>query len=80
MNLDDRLRAAGSALREGSVTQVDAATGLRAIILCADPGADDQAGPLDEPAGHPVPSLLPQLRRRRAGPSAWPWPSTCCWS
>jgi hypothetical protein len=59
MNLDDRLRAAGSALREGSVTQVDAATGLRAIILCADPDAGDQAGPLDEPAGHPAPSLLP---------------------
>ncbi len=61
MNLDDRLRAAGSALREGSVTQVDAATGLRAIILCADPDPDagDQAGPLDEPAGHPAPSLLP---------------------
>jgi hypothetical protein len=59
MNLDDRLRAAGSALREGSVTQVDAATGLRAIILCADPGADDQAGPLDEPTGHPAPTLLP---------------------
>ena len=61
MSLEDRLRAAGSALREGSVTQVDAATGLRAIILCADPdaGAGDQAGPLDEPAGHPAPSLLP---------------------
>ena len=59
MNLDDRLRAAGSALREGSVTQVDAATGLRAIILCADPGADDQAGPLDEPTGDPARSLPP---------------------
>jgi hypothetical protein len=60
-SLEDRLRAAGSALREGSVTQVDAATGLRAIILCADPDPDagDQAGPLDEPAGHPAPSLLP---------------------
>ena len=58
-SLEDRLRAAGSALREGSVTQVDAATGLRAIILCADPDAGDQAGPLDEPAGHPAPSLLP---------------------
>ena len=59
MNLDDRLRAAGSALREGSVTQVDAATGLRAIILCADPDAGDQAGPLDEPAGDPARSLPP---------------------
>lgn len=58
-SLEDRLRAAGSALKEASVTQVDAATGLRAIILCADPGADDQAGPLDEPAGHPAPSPLP---------------------
>ena len=63
MNLDDRLQtrtaAAGSALREGSVTQVDAATGLRAIILCADPDAGDQAGPLDEPAGDPARSLPP---------------------
>jgi hypothetical protein len=60
-SLEDRLRAAGSALREGSVSQVDAATGLRAIILCADPDPDagDQAGPLDEPAGHPAPSPLP---------------------
>ena len=66
MNLDDRLQtsrgpppAAGSALREGSVTQVDAATGLRAIILCADPDADDQAAPLDEPTGDPARSLPP---------------------
>ena len=59
MNLDDRLRAAGSALKEGSVTQVDAATGLRAIILCADPDADAQAAPLDEPTGDPARSLPP---------------------
>ena len=59
MNLDDRLRAAGSALKEGSVTQVDAAAGLRAIILCADPGADDQAAPLDEPTLDPARSLPP---------------------
>jgi hypothetical protein len=58
-SLEDRLREAGSALREASVTQVDAATGLRAILLCTDPGADDQGGPLDEPAGHPAPSLPP---------------------
>ncbi|HEV2872154.1 MAG TPA: hypothetical protein VG409_12125 [Actinomycetota bacterium] len=58
-SLEDRLRAAGSALKEGSVTQVDAATGLRAIILCADPGADDQAAPLDEPTGDPPRSLPP---------------------
>jgi hypothetical protein len=57
--LEDRLRAAGTALREGSVTQVDAATGLRAIILCADPEAGDQAGALDEPAGDPARSLPP---------------------
>ena len=58
-SLEDRLRAAGSALKEGSVTQVDAAVGLRAIILCADPGADDQAAPLDEPTGGPARSLPP---------------------
>lgn len=58
-SLEDRLRAAGSALKEGSVTQVDAAVGLRAIILCADPGADDQAAPLDEPTLDPARSLPP---------------------
>lgn len=58
-SLEDRLRAAGSALKEGSVTQVDAAAGLRAIIRCADPGADDQAAPLDEPTGGPARSLPP---------------------
>ena len=58
-SLEDRLRAAGGALKEGSVTQVDAAAGLRAIILCADPGADDQAVPLDEPTGDPARSLPP---------------------
>ena len=34
--LDDRLRAAGGALREGSVTQVDAAGRLREILRHAD--------------------------------------------
>jgi hypothetical protein len=67
MNLDDRLRAAGGALKEGSVTQVDAASGLQAIILCADPDADAQAAPLDEPTRDPAPSLPPpappRLRR-----------------
>ena len=33
MNLDERLRAAASALRDGSAAQVDAATGLREIVL-----------------------------------------------
>jgi hypothetical protein len=33
VNLDDRLRAAGRALRESSIAQVDAATPLREIVL-----------------------------------------------
>jgi hypothetical protein len=36
MNLDDRLRAAGAALREGSVIQVDAATRLREMLVPGD--------------------------------------------
>ena len=44
--IDERLRAAGNALREASAAQVDAATGLREIFHAARTVADDQAWPL----------------------------------
>jgi hypothetical protein len=44
--LDERLWAAGSALREASAAQVDAATGLREIVHGANTVSDDQALPL----------------------------------
>jgi hypothetical protein len=47
--LDHRLYAAGNALREGSATQVDATTALRAILLHADPVPQ-------EPDPQPAPS------------------------
>jgi hypothetical protein len=50
-NLDGRLRAAGKALRESSVTQVDAATGLREILHTSRLAGDDLADPPQEPAG-----------------------------
>ena len=50
-NLDGRLRAAGTALRESSITQVDAATGLREILHTSRLAADDLADPPQEPAG-----------------------------
>jgi hypothetical protein len=49
-DLDQRLRAAGDALREGSATQVDAASSLREILLHADPVPE-------EPAGEPPPAI-----------------------
>ena len=49
-NLDGRLRAAGKALRESSVTQVDAATGLREILHTSRLAGDDLADPPQEPA------------------------------
>ena len=49
-NLDGRLRAAGKALRESSVTQVDAATGLREILHTSRLAGDDLADPPHEPA------------------------------
>jgi RNA polymerase sigma factor (sigma-70 family) len=51
MNLDDRLRAAGQALREGSATQVDAAGGLREIVHA---GRLPAAGPATPPPGQPA--------------------------
>jgi hypothetical protein len=61
MNLDDRLRAAGNALREGSTAQVDAAGSLREILLHADPVTD-------EPAGTPGPSPAPRAARLSGRP------------
>ena len=50
--LEERLRAAGNALREGSAAQVDAATGLREIVHGARAVPDDQAlPPADQPLG-----------------------------
>jgi hypothetical protein len=49
-NLDGRLRAAGKALWESSVAQVDAATGLREILHTSRLAADDLADPPQEPA------------------------------
>jgi hypothetical protein len=48
-NLDGRLRAAGKALRESSITQVDAATGLREILHTSRLAGDDLADPPQEP-------------------------------
>jgi hypothetical protein len=62
MNLDDRLRAAGRALREGSATQVDAAVGLREIVHAGRPQPPD---PTAAPAAQPAPPAPagPLLRR-----------------
>jgi hypothetical protein len=65
--LEERLRAAGSALREGSAAQVDAATALREILHGARSTAADQPLPLaDRPqdlAGVETPPLGPSRRR-----------------
>jgi hypothetical protein len=60
-NLDERLRAAGRALREGSATQVDAAGGLREIVHAGRPPAVD---PTVTP-GQPVPATPANLLLRR---------------
>ena len=76
MNLDERLRAAGNALREGSATQVDAAGGLREIVyagrlarlrtrLVALPGE----------LVAPAPAGPPRRTRDWRSPSTWCW----CW-
>jgi hypothetical protein len=51
--LEERLRAAGNALREGSAHQVDAATGLREIVHGARAAADDRPGDQAAAAGPP---------------------------
>ena len=63
--LDARLRAASRALREGSTNQVDAATGLREIILGALPVGDDR--PRDQAAAD-APASGPPTRWRLLGP------------
>ena len=63
--LEDRLRAAGSALREASAAQVDAATGLREILHGARMLADDQAlSPAGQSQGVVGGMSLDQSRRR----------------
>jgi hypothetical protein len=60
MNLDGRLRAAGKALRESSITQVDAATGLREILHTSRlAGDNDLADPPQEPAAASPPHGSP---------------------
>jgi hypothetical protein len=68
--LEERLRAAGNALREASAAQVDAATGLREIVHGARAVPDDQALPLaDQPldlAAAEAPPPAPPTRLLRA--------------
>jgi hypothetical protein len=65
--LEERLRAAGGALREASAAQVDAATGLREILYGARTLADDQASPrADHPRSPDAPDApLPGPPARR---------------
>jgi hypothetical protein len=67
MNIDDRLRTAGNALKEGSAVQVDAALGLREIILHRPrPPAGSLPDPPQEPAGTAVtPTRAPVLQLLR---------------
>jgi hypothetical protein len=62
MNLDDRLRTAGRALREASATQVDAAGGLREIVHSGRPPAAD---PTEAPPGEPAPPVAAGRLLRR---------------
>jgi hypothetical protein len=62
MNLDDRLRAAGDALREGSATQVDAASSLREI-LHAVPVPEEPAVPAAPPPAVPAGRLTGRPQR-----------------
>jgi hypothetical protein len=68
MSLDDRLRAAGDALKEASATQVDAATGLREILLHADPAPEETTIALGEPTGTPAPAWSPRDAARLRRP------------
>jgi hypothetical protein len=63
MSLDGRLRAAGNALRESSVTQVDAAAGLREIQHTSLLAADDLADPPQEPPAATSPPHGSRARR-----------------
>ena len=70
MNIDDRLRAAGRALKEGSVAQVDAASRLREIVrrtgrlVAHGPTAALPDRPPDppEPLAPPLPPQAPPRR------------------
>ena len=63
--LEERLRAAGSALREASAAQVDAVTGLREIVHSArSAGGDQVPSPADRPA-NPAAGGAPPLGRPR---------------
>jgi len=70
VNIDDRLRAASRALKDGSVAQVDAAGRLREIMRHSRrPVAHGRTTALPEqppePPGPPPPFLLPPARPRR---------------
>ena len=70
MSIDDRLRAAGRALKDSSVAQVDAASRLREILRHTGQLVTHgrTTTPLDRPPEPPepiAPSLLPQARPRR---------------
>ena len=65
-DLDQRLRAAGDALREGSATQVDAASSLREILLHADPVPEEPAGEPDLSPTPPAGRLFSRPQRRLA--------------
>jgi hypothetical protein len=62
-DLDQRLRAAGDALREGSATQVDAASSLREILLHADPVPEEPAVAAAPPPATPAGRLTGRPQR-----------------
>jgi hypothetical protein len=60
VNIDDRLRAASRALKESSITQVDAATALREIVLhTGQPVGHDPTTVLPDPPGQPQERPMP---------------------
>jgi hypothetical protein len=64
--IDQRLYAAGNALREGSATQVDATTALRVILLHGDP-VPQEPDPQPAPSPNsPATSILRGSQRRLA--------------
>jgi hypothetical protein len=66
MNVDERLRAAGKALRESSLTQVDVALGLREIQHTSRSAGGDLVEPPPEPTGAvAAPDRLPARWLRR---------------
>jgi hypothetical protein len=72
MNIDERLRAASRALRDGSVAQVDAASRLREIVRHSGQlVAHDPTTILPDPPGQPQ---EPPLVLAPSPPSAARWP------